>query len=81
MNEVLTQYRGELADLIIADCIDPDRSDAEVVIGLPAPSAGERQGLARWRTQSLIQPRCARWPKAAIYRKKGASGFQVGEIG
>ena len=44
MNEVLTQYLGELADHIIAECIDPDRSDAEVVIGLPAPSGSERQG-------------------------------------
>ena len=40
MNKVLTEYLGELADHIIADCINPDRSDAEVVAGLPAPSSG-----------------------------------------
>ena len=40
MNKVLTEYLGELADHIIADCINPDRSDAEVVAGLPGPSAG-----------------------------------------
>lgn len=40
MNAVLSQYLSELADHIIADCIDPDRSDAEVVAGLPGPSAG-----------------------------------------
>jgi hypothetical protein len=40
MNVVLSQYLSELADHIIADCIDPDRSDAEVVAGLPGPSAG-----------------------------------------
>ncbi len=40
MNAVLTEYLGELADHIIADCINPDRSDAEVVAGLPGPSAG-----------------------------------------
>ena len=40
MNVVLSQYLSELADHIIADCIDPDRSDAEVVPGLPSPSAG-----------------------------------------
>ena len=40
MNVVLSQYLSELADHIIADCIDPDRSDAEVVAGLPSPSAG-----------------------------------------
>jgi hypothetical protein len=45
MNKVLTEYLGELADHIIADCINPDRSDAEVVAGLPAPAAsGEREG-------------------------------------
>ena len=33
------------ADHIIADCINPDRSDAEVVAGLPAPAAvGEMEG-------------------------------------
>ena len=40
MNAVLSQYLSELADHIIADCIDPDRSDVEVVAGLPGPSAG-----------------------------------------
>lgn len=40
MNKVLTEYLGELADHIIADCINPDRSDAEVVTGLPAPAGG-----------------------------------------
>ena len=40
MNKVLTEYLGELADHIIADCINPDRSDAEVVAGLPGPTAG-----------------------------------------
>jgi hypothetical protein len=40
MNKVLTEYLGELADHIIADCINPDRSDAEVVAGLPAPAGG-----------------------------------------
>ena len=40
MNKVLTEYLGELADHIITDCINPDRSDAEVVAGLPGPSAG-----------------------------------------
>ena len=40
MNKVLTEYLGELADHIIADCINADRSDAEVVAGLPGPSAG-----------------------------------------
>jgi hypothetical protein len=40
MNAVLSQYLSELADHIIADCIDPDRSDAEVVAGLPGPTAG-----------------------------------------
>ena len=45
MNKVLTEYLGELADHIIADCINPDRSDAEVVTGLPAPTAaGEMEG-------------------------------------
>ena len=39
MNAVLRQYLDELADHIIADCINPDRSDAEVVAGLLAPSA------------------------------------------
>ena len=40
MNTVLTEYLGELADHIIADCINADRSDAEVVMGLPAPGPG-----------------------------------------
>jgi hypothetical protein len=40
MNAVLTEYLGELADHIIADCINADRSDAEVVMGLPAPGPG-----------------------------------------
>ncbi len=45
MDDVLTQYFGELADHIIAECINPDRSDAEVVAGLPSPSsAAERSG-------------------------------------
>lgn len=39
MDAVLSQYLSELADHIIADCINPDRSDAEVVAGLPAPDA------------------------------------------
>jgi hypothetical protein len=40
MNKVLTEYLGELADHIIADCINSDRSDADVVAGLPGPAAG-----------------------------------------
>ena len=44
MDEVLAQYLGELADHIIAECINPDRSDADVVAGLPAPEAAERSG-------------------------------------
>ncbi len=45
MNKVLTEYLGELADHIIADCINADKSDAEVVAGLPAPTAaGEMEG-------------------------------------
>ena len=40
MNAVLTEYLGELADHIIADCINADHSDAEVVMGLPAPGPG-----------------------------------------
>ena len=39
MNAVLSQYLGELADHIIAECIDADGSDAEVVAGLPSPTA------------------------------------------
>jgi hypothetical protein len=44
MNDVLTQYLGELAEHIIAECINPDKSDADVVAGLPAPAAAERSG-------------------------------------
>ena len=45
MNQVLTEYLGELADHLIADCINPDRSDAVIVAGLPGPSAvGEMEG-------------------------------------
>lgn len=40
MSKVLAEYLDQLADHIIADCINPDRSDAEVVAGLPAPSSG-----------------------------------------
>ena len=39
MNRVLTEHLGELADQIIADCINPDRSDAEVIVGLPTATA------------------------------------------
>ncbi len=39
MDEVLSQYLGELADHIIAECINPDRSDAEMVVGIPGPGA------------------------------------------
>jgi hypothetical protein len=46
MNRVLTEYLGELADHIIADCIDPDRSDAEVVAGLPGPASAGGAGPA-----------------------------------
>ncbi len=43
MNDVLQQHLGELADHIIAECINPDRADADVVAGLPGPSvAAER---------------------------------------
>ena len=45
MNTVLSQYLSELADHIIGECIDPDRSEAEVVAGLLPPSTGpERSG-------------------------------------
>jgi hypothetical protein len=45
-DDVLTQYLGELAEHIIGECINPYRSDAEVVAGLPAlGSAAERGGL------------------------------------
>lgn len=40
MNAVLGQYLTEVADRVIADSIDSDRSDADVVAGLPGPSAG-----------------------------------------
>jgi hypothetical protein len=36
MDRVLTEHLGELADQIIADCINPDKSDAETIQGLPA---------------------------------------------
>ena len=39
MNKVLTEYLGELADRIITDCINPDRSDADVMAGLPTPTS------------------------------------------
>ena len=39
MNRVLTEHLGELADQIIADCINPDRSDAEVIAGLPTTAS------------------------------------------
>ncbi len=35
MDRELTRYLGELADRIIAESVDPDRSDAEEVAGLP----------------------------------------------
>lgn len=40
MDKVLTEHLGELADRIIADCINPDRSDAEVVAALPGQASG-----------------------------------------
>jgi hypothetical protein len=39
LDDVLNQYLGELADHIISECINPDRSDAEMVVGIPGPSA------------------------------------------
>ena len=46
MDRVLTEHLGELADQIIGDCINPDRSDAEVIQGLPAQgqSSTEMEG-------------------------------------
>jgi hypothetical protein len=45
MNKVLSDYRDELADHVIAGCNNPDRSAAEVVALLPGPSeGGEMQG-------------------------------------
>jgi hypothetical protein len=45
MNEVLTQYLGQLADHIISECINADRADADLVAGLPSPGpASERAG-------------------------------------
>jgi len=38
MDQVLTSYLGQLADHIIAECIDPDRSDATVVQGIAGPA-------------------------------------------
>ena len=40
MNKVLTQHLSEVADQIIADAIDPDRSDAEALAALPPPATG-----------------------------------------
>ena len=39
MDQVLSQYLGELANHIISECINPDRADADLVAGLPAPGA------------------------------------------
>jgi hypothetical protein len=39
MDEVLTQYLNELADHIIAECINPDQSDADTIIGIPGPGS------------------------------------------
>lgn len=45
MNAVLRQYLGELADHIIAECIDPDGSEPEVIAGqLAASGEPERSG-------------------------------------
>jgi len=41
MNRVLTEHLGELADQIIADCINPDRSDADVIVGLPTTASAD----------------------------------------
>jgi glucose-6-phosphate dehydrogenase assembly protein OpcA len=43
MNRELTQHLGALADQIIADCINSDRSDAEVIVGLPATAAADAE--------------------------------------
>ena len=37
MDEVLTQYLSELADHIIAECINPDQSEADTIVGIPGP--------------------------------------------
>ncbi len=39
MNQVLIDYLEKLAERIIAECIDPDRSDASVVKGIAGPGA------------------------------------------
>lgn len=44
MNKVLVEYLGEVADQIIADCINRDRSDADVCEGLPNSSASTTEG-------------------------------------
>jgi len=41
MNRVLTEHLGELADQIIADCINPDQSDADVIVGLPTTASAD----------------------------------------
>jgi hypothetical protein len=38
MDEVLNQYLDQLAAHIISECINPDKADADLVAGLPAPS-------------------------------------------
>ena len=43
MNRELTQHLGALADQIIADCINSDRSDAEVIVGLPETAAADAE--------------------------------------
>jgi len=43
MNSVLTQYLDQLADHIISECINPDAADADLVAGLPAPTAGSER--------------------------------------
>jgi len=47
MDEVLTQYLSELADHIIADCINPDQSEADTVGGIPGPGAEAGQNTQR----------------------------------
>jgi hypothetical protein len=45
MNQVLTEHLGQLAHQIIAECINADAADADVVAGLPSPSkVSERSG-------------------------------------
>jgi len=44
MNKVLVEYLGEVAEQIIADCINRDRSDAEVCEGLPSPNVSTTEG-------------------------------------